>query len=139
ADSVGMPLSHLRLSWLRVACCPEDRCWPAMTCTRKAAPAGQELTARAPPASLAGPLAVPRLEPRHTAAGVQDLLLAGVERVARRADLDADLAAGHCRAGGEVIPTAAGHLGGDVVRVNSGLHGVPLGIIRRVEIGSAAC
>src|SRR5690606_19606238 len=79
ADSVGMPLSHLRLSWLRVACCPEDRCWPAMTCTRKAAPAGQELTARAPPASLAGPLAVPRLEPRHTAAGVQDLLLAGVE------------------------------------------------------------
>ena len=43
---------------------------------------------------LGGALAVPRLEPGHTAAGVDDPLLARVERVAGGADLDGDVAAG---------------------------------------------
>src|SRR5664279_5056254 len=72
--------------------------------------------------SLAAALAVARLETRHPTTGVQDLLLAGVERVAVRADLDVDLAAGLGAPGGEVVTATAGDLGRHVRRMNSGLH-----------------
>src|SRR6478609_6327085 len=72
---------------------------------------------------LAGALAVTRLEARDPATGVQDLLLAGVERVAVGADLDVDLAAGLGAASGEVVSATTGDLGRHVGGVNSGLHG----------------
>src|ERR1700712_2403787 len=78
---------------------------------------------RAPPAQLAAALAVTGLEARNPATGIQDLLLAGVERVAIRADLDGDLSAGLGAVGLERVATAAGHLGGAVIGVNAGVHG----------------
>ena len=62
------------------------------------------------------PLAVPGLEAGDAAAGVEDLLLAGVERVAGRADLDVDGAAVLGAAGGELVAAAAV----DVVSTYSG-------------------
>ena len=56
---------------------------------------------------LTAALAVPRLEAGDPTAGVQDLLLARVERVAVRADLDVDLTAGLGAAGGERVATTA--------------------------------
>src|SRR5215471_7362930 len=67
-------------------------------------------------------LAEPALEAGHPAAGVEDLLLAGVEGVATRADIGVDDAAACRRPRGEGIPAAAGHLGLHVVRVNVRLH-----------------
>src|SRR3954465_3703194 len=75
-----------------------------------------------------GTLAEPLLEAGDAATGVQDLLLAGVERVARRADLDGQLtgrgraAGGGGAAGGEGVATATGHRGDVVGRVDVGLH-----------------
>src|SRR5215475_7941725 len=67
-------------------------------------------------------LAEPPLEPRDATAGVEDLLLARVERVAVRAHVGVDHAV---RRGGprhERVPAATGH-GGDLVgRVNVRLH-----------------
>src|SRR4051795_7648731 len=69
-----------------------------------------------------GALAEALLEPGHAATGVEDLLLAGVERVARRADLDGQLTGRGGAAGLERVAAATGH-GGDVVgRVDVGLH-----------------
>src|SRR5699024_12553899 len=56
------------------------------------------------------------------AAGVQDLLLAGVERMARGADLGADDAIRLGAAGGERVAAGAGHLGLDVCGVDLSLH-----------------
>ena len=56
-------------------------------------------------------LAVARLEPGHAATGVEDLLLAGVERVAVRADVGVDVAARRRAAGGERVATGAGDRG----------------------------
>src|SRR5215467_7037623 len=69
-----------------------------------------------------GGLAEPLLEPRDAAAGVEDLLLAGVERVAVRADLDVDRAAGRGAPRGERVPAAARHVGDVVLGVNVSLH-----------------
>src|SRR6266478_8448553 len=60
--------------------------------------------------------------PRDAAAGVEDLLLAGVERVAVRADLDVDRAAGSGAPRGERVPAAARHGGDVVLGVNVSLH-----------------
>src|SRR6185312_12154972 len=67
-------------------------------------------------------LAVASLEPGHPAAGVQDLLLARIERVAVGADLDVDRARRLRAAGGEGVATAADHFGGDVLRMDAALH-----------------
>src|SRR4051794_16058289 len=84
---------------------------------------------RAPPeqllAGLGGggvTLAEPLLEPGHAATGVEDLLLAGVEGVARRADLDGQLTGRGRAAGGEGVAAATGHRGDVVGRVDVGLH-----------------
>src|SRR5690606_22963303 len=58
------------------------------------------------------------------ATAVQDLLLAGVERVALRADLHDDLPAGFGAAGLEAVAAATQHGGLDVVRVNTRFHDV---------------
>src|SRR5436305_2797573 len=55
--------------------------------------------------AAAGGLGLPPPEPLDAAAGVDQLLLARVERVAVRADLDVDLALGRPR--GEVVPARA--------------------------------
>ena len=60
------------------------------------------------------------LEALDAAAGIDKLLLAGVERMALGADLDVDLRLR--RAGHEVVPARAGDVGLDVVGVNVGLH-----------------
>src|SRR5699024_9041288 len=70
-------------------------------------------------------LAVACLEAGDAAAGVQDLLLAGVERVARGAHLGADHTVGLGAAGGERVAAGAGHLGLDVCGVDLGLHVSP--------------
>src|SRR5215467_15155290 len=67
-------------------------------------------------------LAEPALEAGHPPAGVEDLLLAGVEGVAIRADIGVDDAVARCGPGGEGVPAGAGHLGLHVVRVNVRLH-----------------
>src|SRR5699024_1076928 len=82
----------------------------------------------APSALLA--LAVPLLEPGDAATGVQDLLLARVERVAGAADVSVDLAAGRGRAGLERVPAGARHRGGDVLGVDALLHVCLLGVLR---------
>src|ERR1019366_950833 len=78
-------------------------------------------------------LAEAALEPRDAAAGVQDLLLAGVERVAVRADIGVDSAVLGGAPGAEGVPAGAGHRGRHVVRVNIRLHiGSPFRGSRRV-------
>src|SRR6266704_7126418 len=69
-----------------------------------------------------GVLAEPLLEPRDAATGVQDLLLARVERVAVRADLDVDRAVGRGAPRGERVPAATGHRRDVVLGVNVSLH-----------------
>src|ERR1700723_1442437 len=71
---------------------------------------------------LAGGLAEALLEPRDATTGVQDLLLARVERVAVRADVGVDRAAGSGAPGGERVPAATGHGGDVVLGVNVSLH-----------------
>src|SRR5207237_295570 len=60
------------------------------------------------------------LEPLHPAARVHELLLARVERVALRADLDVQLALGRARL--ERVAARARHRGEGVLGVNVGLH-----------------
>src|SRR5688500_4317651 len=69
-----------------------------------------------------GALAEPLLEAGDAATGVQDLLLAGVEGVARRADLDGQLTGRGRAARREGVAAAAGHRGDVVGRVDVGLH-----------------
>src|SRR5262249_50778907 len=63
------------------------------------------------------------LEARHAAAGVDDLLLPRVERVALRADLDVQL--GLRRAGHERVAARAVHRREDVLGMDVGLHREP--------------
>src|SRR6185312_7937739 len=69
-----------------------------------------------------GVLAEPLLEPRDAATGVEDLLLARVERVAVRADIGVDRATGSGAPRGERVPAAARHGGDMVLGVNVSLH-----------------
>src|SRR6266508_1453569 len=68
------------------------------------------------------------LEPLDLAGGVDDVLGTGVERVAIRADLDADRI--HGRADRERGPAHAVDLRLMVLRMNIGLHGLAPGIPR---------
>src|SRR5207237_5999154 len=70
----------------------------------------------------------PPLEPLHPAARVDELLLAGVERMALRADLDVQL--GLRRTRRERVPARAVHGGEDVLGMDLGLH-------RRARIAAA--
>src|SRR6195952_5914969 len=89
-----------------------------------AGPASAERRRRASRELLAaGALAVPGLEARDPATGVHDALLAGVEGVAGRADLDVDHAVLLRAPRGELVAAAAGHLGLDVLGVDARLHG----------------
>src|SRR5690606_23253064 len=72
--------------------------------------------------ALLRPLAETRLEPRHPATGVEDLLLTRVERVAGGADVGVDHAVLRGAASDERIPAGAGHLGDHVLRVDITLH-----------------
>src|SRR5579875_2031760 len=67
-------------------------------------------------------LAEAALEARDPATGVQNLLLAGVERVAVGADVSVDLARARRAAGGEGVPARTGDGGRPVGGVNVGLH-----------------
>ena len=60
------------------------------------------------------------LEALHPTARVQELLLAGVERVAVRADLDMELGSGRSRL--ERVPAGARHGRDDVLGMDVGLH-----------------
>src|SRR6476659_11187640 len=72
-----------------------------------------------------GLLGVAGLEAGDAAAGVEDLLLAGVERVAVGAHVGVDHAVLRGAARRERVPAGAGHLGHVVVRVDVLLHGCP--------------
>src|SRR6476660_8897347 len=74
---------------------------------------------------LLGHLGVAGLEAGDAAAGVEDLLLAGVERVALRAHVGVDDAVLRGAPRRERGPTGAGHLGHVVLRVDVLLHGCP--------------
>src|SRR4051812_10492011 len=67
-------------------------------------------------------LAVALLEARHAAAGVEDLLLARVERVAVAADVGVDDAVTGRAPGREGVTTGARHRGLHVLRVDAALH-----------------
>ena len=67
-------------------------------------------------------LAVASLEASHTTTGVQNLLLAGVEGVAGRAHVHADLTGGDGGTGLEGVATGARDRGGHVVGVDALLH-----------------
>src|SRR5699024_7354818 len=86
---------------------------------------------------VGGLLAVAGLEAGHTATGVEDLLLARVERVARAAHVGPDLAGRLGGAGLERVATGAHDRGGHVLRVDVLLHGISLGFCIRVERGRA--
>src|SRR6202000_1890981 len=73
-------------------------------------------------AAARGLLAEAALEPGDAATGVQDLLLARVERVASRADVGVDLAVLGRAPGDESVPAATGHRGGTIGRGNLRLH-----------------
>src|SRR6516164_5340642 len=67
-------------------------------------------------------LAEPALEAGYPPAGVEDLLLAGVEGVAVRADIGVDDAVARGGPRREGVPARAGHRRFHVVRVNAWLH-----------------
>src|SRR3954447_17104505 len=69
-----------------------------------------------------GPLEL-LLEALHPAAGVHELLLARVERMAVRADLDVELGIRRPRL--ERVPAGAGHGREDVLGMDFGLHCLP--------------
>jgi hypothetical protein len=70
-------------------------------------------------------LAVLLAEPLHAPGGVNQLLLAGVERVAHRADVERDIGERGTRLEG--VAAGALHVGGGVGRMDIGLHGEPRG------------
>src|SRR5579862_3162719 len=99
---------------------PSRTAWPPIAC---------DIEERALRADALG-LFEPPLEALDASARVDQLLLAGVERVAIRADLDVQLGLG--RAGHEGVPTTAMHGREDVVGVDVRLHG-------RARIAEAVC
>src|SRR5436190_6490876 len=95
---------------------PSRTAWPPIACAMVG------LVGRARGAVAAGLLGLlePPLEAGDAAAGVDDLLLARVERMALRADLDVQLGLG--RAGDERVAARAVHRGHDVLGMDLGLH-----------------
>src|ERR1700722_8928521 len=119
--------------WLRLGPCgyctrrPENRgrrlrpC-KAPVCRRHTGASGKLLLAGLAGSALDLALAEAGLEAGHAAAGVEDLLLARVERVAIRAHVGVDRTALGGGPGHERVAAAASH-GGDLVgRVNLRLH-----------------
>src|SRR5215211_7265475 len=103
------------------AICACASAWRASICStsdsitlRNAGRMPAELTLRA--------LGGAALEALHAAARVDELLLAGVERVAVGADLHADLGRGRARR--ELGAARAAHVGLDVLGMDVGLHGL---------------
>jgi hypothetical protein len=70
------------------------------------------------------------LEALDTAGGVDEFLLAGEERMAARADFDAQHLALHSRASLEGVAAGAMHRYGMIVRVNTGFHEAPFCRVR---------
>src|SRR6476661_2947237 len=86
---------------------------------------------------LGGLLAVTGLEPGHAATGVEDLLLARVERVALRAHVGGDLAGRLGAARGERVATGTGDRGLHVVGVKVLLQRCLLEVVGRVGVIAA--
>jgi len=61
-------------------------------------------------------------ETLDAAGGVNQLLLAGEERVAASADVDVQLVALYSRASGEIVAAGAMHRDGVIVGMNTGFH-----------------
>ena len=74
--------------------------------------------------ALLAALAVTLLEASHAAAGIQNLLLAGVERVAVRAHVNRHMIASGGGTGDERVASRAGDLHGVIIGMNTLLHGV---------------
>src|SRR3954470_11431207 len=120
---------------------PSRTAWPptgASRCATRASPKAPSPTATLAPSELLGASGILRgeltlvggagaslaaLEAVDATAGVHDLLLARVERVAVGADLDVDL--GLRGSGVEVVATRTGDVRNDVLGVDSGLHDRP--------------
>ena len=95
ASIAGARVGHLGLLWHAALNLPTKR-RPACARAAERAPIGAASCRQlcvSPSLRSAVALAVALLEAGHTAAAVEDLLLAGVERMALRADLDHDVAA----------------------------------------------
>src|SRR4051812_29103593 len=86
-----------------------------------------------------GLLAEALLEPGHAASGVEDLLLAGIEGVALRADLGVDGAGRRGATGGEGVATGTGGSRLDVRGVDVALHRRSPRIDGRRVVVQAAC
>jgi hypothetical protein len=67
----------------------------------------------------------------HAAGGVNDLLLAGVERVALGANFDMEVVFAHGGLGHELVTAGAGNVHVGVIRMNCGFHCVSLKIGHR--------
>src|SRR5690606_14711564 len=66
--------------------------------------------------------------------GIDDLLLAGIERVASRADFHLDRRLGARRTRGEVVTAGTIHLHIGVFRVDVGFHREILGVERQADV-----
>src|SRR5215470_13436415 len=89
-------------------------------------------------AELLVALAEPALEPGDSAAGVEDLLLAGIERVAVGADVGVNLAGLRRAPGGKGVPAGTGHLRHHVIGMNVALHVISWFLGRRVATQGAS-
>src|ERR687897_1734677 len=126
-DSMSLTTSAISPCGLRTATAhfeglriitPSRTAWPPMLLANRLSAAG------------AAGLLEPALEALHSAAGVHQLLLARVERVARGAHVDVDLRLR--RAGLELVAAGAADVGRNVLGMDTGLH-------RRARIAEAVC
>ena len=79
---------------------------------------------------LGGGVGVLLGETLDAAGGVNQLLLAGEEGMATRADFDIQLVALDGRTSGEIVAAGAVHRYGVIVGVNTGFHGTPFCRVR---------
>ena len=69
-------------------------------------------------------------EALDAAGGINELLLAGEERMAIRADFDIQLVALDRRTSREIVPAGAMHRNGVIVGVDTGFHEAPVSRVR---------
>src|SRR3954452_18578967 len=101
---------------------PSRTAWPPMGASRCATSAASARSPTGLVRSSAGlALGCAPLEALDAATRIDDPLLAGVERMAVRADLDVDLGLGRARR--ELVATRTAHVGHDVLGMDAGLHG----------------
>src|SRR3954453_5760944 len=101
---------------------PSRTAWPPMGASRCATSAASARSPTGLVRSGAGlALGCAPLEALDAATRIDDPLLAGVERMAVRADLDVDLGLGRARR--ELVATRTAHVGHDVLGMDAGLHG----------------